>query len=83
VNLDARGCLTKSKRTDALASSLADDGTRAQPPADRGGVYGSRGRRRGQRARGCAQDRHGFVRWGAETDFSGAWRAKFPRPNFN
>ena len=31
VNLDACGCLTKSKRTDALASSIADDGTRAQP----------------------------------------------------
>jgi hypothetical protein len=31
VNLDPRGCLTKSKRTDALASSIADDGTRAQP----------------------------------------------------
>ena len=31
VNLDPRGCLMKSKRTDALASSIADDGTRAQP----------------------------------------------------
>ena len=31
ANLDPRGCLTKSKRNDALASSIADDGTRAQP----------------------------------------------------
>ena len=32
---------------------------RPWPPVDRGGVYGSRGRRRGQRARGCVRDRHG------------------------
>ena len=31
VNLTPRGCLTKSKRTDALARSIADGGTRAQP----------------------------------------------------
>jgi hypothetical protein len=33
---------------------------RPRPPVDRAGVHGSRGRRRGQRARGCVWDRHGF-----------------------
>jgi hypothetical protein len=31
---------------------------RPRPPADRADVHGSRGHRRGQRARGCVRDRH-------------------------
>ena len=33
---------------------------RPRPSADLAGVHGSRGRRRGPRARGCVRDRHGF-----------------------
>jgi hypothetical protein len=44
VNLTPRGCLTKSKCNDALAHSIADDGTRARlggPPEPPVGLFGA------------------------------------------